>query len=186
MRGVGEPQIHQEHPRSPRGQELRRAYALHLAEVFGGADDVVSPDGLPPAASFDAGADDDLAAPDGAFWVATLGGEPVGCVGVRTLTGDLVLPRSPLVGAVELKRLFARPAARGHGVGRALLAAAEAWAAGRGATAVALDTDAALVAAGRLYRSAGYRVVDAYNTNPYAAVWMAKPLGGRALGPPGG
>lgn len=177
VHGVGEPEIHDDHPRSARGQELRSAYALHLAEVFGGA---AGPDGLPPAASFDVGADDDLAAPGGAFWVATLDGEAVGCVGVRTLTGALVLPDSPLVGAVELKRLFVRPAARGHGVGRALLAAAEAWAAGRGAAAVALDTDAALVAAGRLYRSGGYRVVAAYNTNPYAAVWMAKPLDGRA------
>ena len=180
VRGVSEPDVHPDHPRSPRAQELRRAYALHLAEVFGGADAAAGPDGLPPAASFDPGGDDDLAAPGGAFWVARLDGEPVGCVGVRTLAGPLVLPGSPLVGAVELKRLFTRPAARGHGVGRALLAAAEAWAAGRGAAAVALDTDAALVAAGRLYRAAGYRAVEAYNTNPYAGVWMAKPLPDRA------
>lgn len=167
------PEVHEDHPRSPRAQDLRRAYALHLAEVFGGA---AAPDGLPPAAAFDPGADDDLAAPGGAFWVATLHGRPVGCAGARTLVGDLVLPGSALAGAVELKRFFALPAARGHGVGRALLARAEAWAAGRGAAAVALDTDSALVAAGRLYRAAGYEVVPAYNANPYAAVWMAKHL----------
>lgn len=168
-----EPQVHDDHPRSPRAQELRRAYALHLAEAFGGA---AGPAGLPPAAAFDVAADDDLAAPDGAFWVATLRGEPAGCAGARTLVGDLVLPGSPLAGSVELKRFFALPAARRHGVGRALLARAEAWAAGRGAAAVALDTSSTLLAAGRLYRSSGYAEVAAYNANPYADAWLAKHL----------
>lgn len=167
------PEVQEDHPRSPRAQALRRAYALHLAETFGGAD---APDGLPPTAAFDVGADDDLAAPGGAFWVATLHGEPVGCAGARTLVGDLVLPGSPLAGAVELKRFFALPAARGHGVGRALLACAEAWAGGRGATAVALDTSSALVPAGRLYRSSRYVEVAPYNANPSADVWLAKHL----------
>lgn len=167
------PVVHDDHPRSPRAQALRRAYALHLAEAFGGT---TAPDGLPPAAAFDAAADDDLAAPGGAFWVATLHGEPVGCAGARTLIGDLVLPGSALAGAVELKRFFALPAARGHGVGRALLARAEAWATARGAGAVALDTSSTLVAAGRLYRSSGYAEVVAYNANPHADVWLAKHL----------
>src|SRR5690242_3112238 len=57
----------------------------------------------------------ELAGPGAAFLGAFVGGRLVGCCGSVTRPG----------GYVELKRLFVRPAARGRGVARALLAALE-------------------------------------------------------------
>jgi ribosomal protein S18 acetylase RimI-like enzyme len=76
----------------------------------------------------------------------------------------------------EVKHLWVRPAARGTGVGRALLADLERRAAAFGATEVVLDTNERLEAAQALYRSTGYREVEPYNDNPNATHWFAKGL----------
>lgn len=156
--------VEADHPHSAAGSALRRAYADGLVGI-------VSASGS--TAPFDVAADADLAGPDGAFWTVTLAGEPLGCAGARSLDPGAV---PGAAGVVELKRFFVLPAARGRGVGRALLARAEAWAVARAADVVVLDTAAVLVGAGRLYRSAGYEPVAAYNDNPYADVWLAKRL----------
>lgn len=49
---------------------------------------------------------------------------------------------------------------RGHGLGRALLDAAEAWAAKRGLASVSLHVFGTNTVARRLYESAGYEVTD--------------------------
>ena len=42
---------------------------------------------------------------------------------------------------------------------------------------VRLETNRALVEAIALYRSAGYQEVPAFNDEPFAQHWFAKPLG---------
>ena len=102
----------------------------------------------------------------GVFLVTRVDGEPVGCGGVRML--------SPVSG--EVKHLWVRPAARGTGLGRALLGELERRAAELGATEVVLDTNARLEAAQSLYRSSGYVDVEPYNDNPNATHWFRKAL----------
>ncbi|HKV75835.1 MAG TPA: GNAT family N-acetyltransferase [Gemmatimonadales bacterium] len=98
--------------------------------------------------------------PAGTLFLARLDGAPVGCVGVR--------PSSP--GIAELKRLYLRAAARGSGLGRALVVSALQWARGAGYTAMRLDTVPGMEAAQQLYRSLGFREIDPYRHNPIAGV----------------
>ncbi|WP_340561754.1 GNAT family N-acetyltransferase [Streptomyces sp. GSL17-111] len=121
--------------------------------------------GVPPADLTGTGSD--LTPPNGVFLVARVGGEPVACAGVRGLDGD----------TAELKRMYVASAARGRGVGKALLDAAEEAARRLGATRLVLDTRAELVAARRLYERRGYAEVPPYNANDMAGHWYAKPLG---------
>ncbi|HXV93869.1 MAG TPA: GNAT family N-acetyltransferase [Pseudonocardia sp.] len=100
---------------------------------------------------------DDLARfyrpPDGALVVARLGGRPVGLTGVHRLAGR--------VG--ELKRMYVTPAARGHGLGRALLVEAIAAAVDLGFVELRLQTKPDLMAvADRMYREHGFTDVDPY------------------------
>ena len=79
-------------------------------------------------------------------------GEAVGCGALRVLDDD----------TVELKRMYVRPAARGQGIGRALLAALEAAAARLGATRVRLETGPLQPDAIALYESSGYREIPCW------------------------
>jgi ribosomal protein S18 acetylase RimI-like enzyme len=104
--------------------------------------------------------------PAGVFLVVDLDGAPVGCGGVR-----MIAP-----GRGEIKHLWMRPAARGSGLGRALLVELESRAAQLGATEIVLDTNERLEAAQSLYRSSGYVDVEPYNDNPNATHWFRKEL----------
>ncbi len=101
---------------------------------------------------------------DGLFIVASLDRVPSGCGGVRAL--------SPL--RFEIKHLYVRPAARGLGIGRAILNELEDHARLRGARELVLDTHSSLTAAAALYGAAGYESIDAYNDNPNANAWYRK------------
>ena len=93
--------------------------------------------------------DSDLDDPVGtyvALWIALAGGEVVGSVALRELGG----------GAFKLKRMYLRSEHRGHGLGRRLLAIALDWARANDARVVRLDTAEGMVAARRLYESAGF------------------------------
>jgi len=57
-----------------------------------------------------------------------------------------------------------------------MLAALERYAAERGWTAVRLDTNRNLTEAIAMYRRAGYREVEAFNTEHYAHHWFEKHL----------
>jgi ribosomal protein S18 acetylase RimI-like enzyme len=92
---------------------------------------------------------DDPAATYAALWVAVDGSDVVGSVALRDL-GD---------GALELKRMYLRTAARGRGLGRRLLAVALASARADGAALVRLDTTEDMVAARALYERHGFRRV---------------------------
>jgi GNAT superfamily N-acetyltransferase len=97
--------------------------------------------------------DRDLDEPDAAYsalWVALDGDDVVGSVALRDLGG----------GAVELKRMYLRPAQRGRGLGRELLILAIGWARSHGMTSVRLDTSERMVAAQRLYEAHGFERIE--------------------------
>jgi GNAT superfamily N-acetyltransferase len=95
----------------------------------------------------------------------------VGCGGIRRLPDP-----EPGVVRFEVKHLWLQPHVRGSGLGKALLAELERRAREFGATELVLDTNASLIAAGRLYRSSGFVEVEAYNDNPNATHWFRKEL----------
>jgi GNAT superfamily N-acetyltransferase len=86
----------------------------------------------------------------------------------------------------EVAKLIVRPSARGRGVGRALLAAVEEWAAAEGLTLLVLDTETESIAE-RLYRSAGWTPcgsIPRYAADP-SGVLKATTFYYKALGRPG-
>ena len=92
--------------------------------------------------------------PGGRLPVATVDEEPAGVVGVHLL--------DPGVG--ELKRLYVDPEARGLGIGRHLLVAAEA-AADLGFDVLRLETHAGhMPATVALYRKLGFREAEPYHS----------------------
>jgi DNA-binding MarR family transcriptional regulator/GNAT superfamily N-acetyltransferase len=121
--------------------------------------------GFDPAASLSAD-DGDLIPPRGAFLVASVDGEPVACGAVKSI--------SPGVGS--LKRMWVAHTVRGLGIGRRVLEALEAQARELGLTTLRLETNQTLHEAIRLYRSAGFREVAPFNSDPYAHHWFEKCL----------
>jgi DNA-binding MarR family transcriptional regulator/ribosomal protein S18 acetylase RimI-like enzyme len=142
-------------PRDPRARFCLGSYFAELAARFG----FDEARGLPTT-------DDDMTPPAGLLLVATLGGDPVGCGAVLFPAGE----------PAHLRRMWVAPATRGLGLGRRLLAELEARAAERGATAVRLETNGALIEAITMYRGAGYREVDPFNDESYAHHWFEKTL----------
>ena len=69
-------------------------------------------------------------------------------------------------GACELKRLFVRPAGRGHGLGRRLSDLCVETAKKAGYTKMYLDTDRVLAHANSIYEAIGFKDVPAYYDNP--------------------
>ena len=125
--------------------------------------------GFDPGRSISAD-DDELRPPAGLFLVASLRSEPVGCGALK------FHPRRP----TEIKRMWVAGQARGLGIGRRLLTELEARAAeGSTSRIVRLETNRSLREAIRLYRSAGYVEVDAFNDEPYAHHWFEKRLASR-------
>ncbi|HEX3977544.1 MAG TPA: bifunctional helix-turn-helix transcriptional regulator/GNAT family N-acetyltransferase [Solirubrobacteraceae bacterium] len=104
--------------------------------------------------------------PAGAFLVAYLNAEAIGCGAVKHRRG----------GPSDIKRMWVAESARGLGIGRRLLRELEELARESGAGVVQLETNAALVEAITMYRSAGYAEVPAFNEEPFADHWFAKPL----------
>jgi GNAT superfamily N-acetyltransferase len=96
---------------------------------------------------------DDFLAPEGTFVVAEVDGAAVGCGAFRRHDG---------LDVAEIKRMYVRPAARGRGVGRAVLEDLERRAAAAGYRRVVLETGARQPEAIALYASAGYREIEPY------------------------
>jgi ribosomal protein S18 acetylase RimI-like enzyme len=90
--------------------------------------------------------------PSGILLMASADDVPLGCGALRTFETD--------VG--EIKRLYVRPAARGRGVGAALLTALLAQAEAFGFARVRLDTAPELTAALALYRRFGFTAIPHY------------------------
>lgn len=107
----------------------------------------------------------------GAFWLAlaqSAEGEAVGCIALWRLQDR--------VRAFEIKRLYVRPEARGHGIARELLRAAEHRARKQGAREIYLDTKHGMDAALRLYESEGYTPTERYRENLCGDIFMRKVL----------
>jgi len=89
----------------------------------------------------------------GGVWLAEQAGRVVGSVALRPL-GE---------GAMEVKRLFVLPSARGLGVGRALMEVVLRAAREASATVLRLDTLPGMEAAQALYRAMGFRPIAPYS-----------------------
>lgn len=133
--------IESAHALSAEARALIRDLVAELAAIYPEQADGVFP--------FD---ESDVAPGRGAFLVAYRGGEPVACAGVRRVRA----------GVGELKRMFVRPDARGNGVARAVLAAAEDTARRLGLRRMILETGVRQKPALALYRGAGYSDIPVY------------------------
>jgi ribosomal protein S18 acetylase RimI-like enzyme len=144
----------------PAGADARwciEQYFAELGDRFEG--------GFDPAISI-AAPIDELKPPTGLLLVAHLRQRPVGCGALK------IRPGRP----VELKRMWVSPQLRGLGLGRRLLRELERKAATAGADTVRLETNRSLTEAIALYRMAGYREVEAFNSEAYAHHWFEKRL----------
>jgi DNA-binding MarR family transcriptional regulator/N-acetylglutamate synthase-like GNAT family acetyltransferase len=144
----------------PRDADARFCLAAYFDELAGRFDG-----GFQAAHSIPA-TEEDLTPPAGLFLLASLHSEPVGC-GALKFHDD---------GPAEIKRMWVAERARGLGLGRRILAELEARAAAQGVRVVRLETNRALTEAISMYRSSGYREVEAFNAEPYAHHWFEKDL----------
>lgn len=136
---------------APDAAALREEHMAETLALYGGVD---TEPGVPPSAA-------DMAV----FLVAyDSDGGAVGCGGLRRLDDA----------TAEIKRMYVRPAARGRGTGRALLAALEDHARGLGVSLLHLETGDRQTEAVALYTAAGYRRVE--GRDGIHSVWMEKAL----------
>lgn len=101
-----------------------------------------------------------------ALFLAKLGGAPVAACGLK--------PFKP--GICELKRLYCRPSARGHGLGLKLCEAALAKASSLGYQRIYLDTDHGLLHANAIYGKLGFQDIEKYYDNPMDSRFMGLEL----------
>ena len=74
----------------------------------------------------------------------------------------------------EIKRLWVSPDARGLGLGRRLMDAAEEAARSLGIATLRLDTNSALPEAAALYRKSGWAEIARFNDDPYPDLFFEK------------
>jgi putative acetyltransferase len=94
----------------------------------------------------------EVAEGNGAFLVAYLGNDAVGCGAIRRIEE----------GVGEIKRMFVRPTARGRGVGAALLHAIEQTARQLNIHRLVLETGERQQEALALYRRAGFALIPCF------------------------
>ena len=99
----------------------------------------------------------DYAPPEGRLLLAYLDGEAVGCAALHRQAEDIG----------EMKRLYVRPPARGHGIGLTLSEKIIAEARAIGYKKLRLDTVAhQMQAAVAMYREQGFAEIPPYRVNP--------------------
>ena len=96
--------------------------------------------------------------PRGSYLLATLNGQPAGCVTLKPVDQE----------HCELKRLFVRPAFRGHHLGKQLVDAFMQSARSLGYQYAVLDSHRSMATAHDIYKNAGFHVVDAPPDFPQA------------------
>ena len=149
--------IEEADPESEPARACLAAYYAELATRFAGGFDVAL--SCDPEASA-------MVRPRGAFLLAVADGLPAGCVGLKG-NGGLV---------AEIKRLWIDPAARGLGLAKRLMQAAETAARDLGIRTLRLDTNSALPEALALYRRSGWVEIDRFNDDPYPDHFFEKAL----------
>lgn len=149
--------IEETDPASDIARHCLEHYYAELAARF--------PDGFEVSRSRDPDAGD-MIRPRGAFLVAMSDGVPVGCVGLKGSASD----------TAEIKRLWVCPSARGLGLARRLMTAAEDAARELSIATLRLDTNRALPEAAKLYRATGWIEIERFNDDPYAEVFFEKRL----------
>lgn len=95
----------------------------------------------------------EFAVPYGRFFLGYEDGVPVAMGGLRRHTED---------GAVEIKRMYVVPAARGRALSRQMLAALEGAASELGASRIVLETGMRQPEAMRLYETSGYERIPGF------------------------
>jgi DNA-binding MarR family transcriptional regulator/GNAT superfamily N-acetyltransferase len=145
-------------PESPDAQRCLRAYVEELNRRA-------------PERSFDphkgaTAEPHEVRPPSGAFIVAYLRGEAIGCGAVKHHPGRVT----------DVKRMWVAESARGLGLGRRLLEHLERLAREHGSSEAHIETSDVLPEAIALYRSAGYVEVPPFNDEPFADRWFTKPL----------
>jgi GNAT superfamily N-acetyltransferase len=123
----------------PAAQELVSEVQLEYVGRYG------SPDETPVDAS-------EFTPPDGRFVVAYVDTMPVATGGLRRFDAK----------TVEVKRMYVRPAYRGRGLSRLVLAHLESLATEMGAHRVVLETGDRQPEAMRLYETSGYERVEPF------------------------
>jgi len=108
----------------------------------------------------------DMIRPRGTFLVAMSDGLPIGCVGLKGAGSEVA----------EIKRLWVAPSARGIGLARRLMTAAEDAARELSINILRLDTNSALPEAQQLYRRTGWTEIDRFNDDPYPDTFFEKHL----------
>jgi putative acetyltransferase len=106
------------------------------------------------------------------FFVARIGGRPKGFGSIVESGTDYA----------EIKRMFVDASARGHGLGRSILAVLEGHARAKGLACLRLETGVKQPEALSLYRSSGYRDIGpfgSYKADPLS-VFMEKRLDERS------
>jgi putative acetyltransferase len=98
----------------------------------------------------------EYAPPDGRLFLAFNDEEPSGCAAIRKISGDIC----------ELKRMYVRPAFRGHGLGKQLARTAIDAAREMGYHRMRLDTLPNMKEAIRVYRSLGFTTISPYRYTP--------------------
>jgi putative acetyltransferase len=135
-----------EDPRTAIPTQLISELSAELSQLYPDLNDGTGSGGFKP---------EDVLVPRAAFMVAWLDDEPVGCGALRPL---------PDTDAAEIKRMFVRPALRGKGISRSILAFLEATARAFGYTMVMLETGIHQTEAIGLYESSGYQRMDCYGS----------------------
>jgi len=100
------------------------------------------------------------APPDGRLLLARDSAAALGCIGLRRIDAT----------AGEVKRLYVRPAARGHGLGGELARRVITAAREIGYRRLVLDTLEPMAEARSLYGSLGFREIPGYYANPLPGV----------------
>ncbi len=93
-------------------------------------------------------------------------GAAIGCVGLKGDGGRIA----------EIKRLWICPTARGFGLAKRLMRAAENVARELSVETLRLDTNSALPEALKLYRTSGWVEIDRFNDDPYPDHFFEKRL----------
>lgn len=107
------------------------------------------------------------ASPEGALLVATLAGNPAGCVALKKLDDE----------TCEVKRMFVDPAFRRKGVARALMIRLLEAASARGYRRVRLGTLHTMTAAQDLYRDLGFVEIPRYRPDEHTdTMFFERPL----------